>query len=229
MTKDKNLFAKLDTKKAAVDEPVTEEEIVTEDAPEVEEELPELIIPEPAPVVDLLEVARRKADLVGAPYDEKDSADLVAYKTDEFVKAQFESSKAPAPAEPVVEKSQMTLREEIYREEMKLVRIRLTNMDDKDSKLEGDFYSVSNEYIGDVSKFIPYGDKTEAGYHVPNCIYKMLRDQKYVQFYTTTVDGRTVNRNRLARKFAIEILPPLTKDELRDLAQRQLASGNLED
>lgn len=232
MTKDKNLFAKLDTKKTSKE--VTEPEVIETDGVTEEsvDDVSELDIPEPeASKVDLLGIARRKADLVGAPYDENDSADLVAYKTEEFIKAQFESSNTPASKDtgPAVEKSQMTLREELYRENMKLVRIRITNMDDKDSKLDGDFYSISNEYLGDVTKYVPYGDKTENGYHVPYCIYKLLRNQKYVQFYTTTVNGLPTTRTRLARKFAIEVLPPLTQNELKDLAQRQLASGNLED
>ena len=67
-----------------------------------------------------------------------------------------------------------TLRQRLYRENMRLVRLRITNMDPKKKDLPGEVITVANEYLGTVRKFVPFGEVTEDGYHVPYCIYKQL-------------------------------------------------------
>lgn len=256
---DSKLFASLNTpksKKAAAEEDAVEKGVAAEVAEETKEndedldddidldetgatemDASDIVIPNTSVEVDLVAVARRQADILGVTYKDADSADLIAYKV-ELAMAANEAAAGVgstiATATTAVEtksdgKPEVTLRQKIWLEEMKLVRVRITNMDDKDKNLGGDWYSVSNDYIGDVIKFIPYGNATEEGYHIPYCIYKQIRDQKFVQIYRHTVNGVDQTRTRMANKFAIEILPDLTKAELRELGQRQLATGSLKD
>lgn len=122
-------------------------------------------------------------------------------------------------------------RQQMIAEATKLVRCRITNLDPKKKDWTGEFFTVANDYIGTIKKFVPYGAKTENGYHIPYAIYLFLKDKKYLYLKTSTnknhkeqidVDDRWVS------EFNIEVLPPLTAQELADLKKAQDASGRLD-
>lgn len=123
-----------------------------------------------------------------------------------------------------------TLRQKLVRENMKLVRLRIVNLDPKKKDLPGEIFTVANEYLGTVKKYVPFGEVTEDGYHVPYCIYKMMKARKFLNIRTYK-DRKNNNQIRVeqnwAPEFALEVLPPLTKDELARLATAQAAAGGL--
>jgi hypothetical protein len=108
----------------------------------------------------------------------------------------------------------------------KLVRVRITNMDPDKRNHPGEIISVSNSAIGVIKKFIPFKDADD-GWHIPIVLLDVLRERKFQTFFTTKVNGKKVKRSRLAREFAIEILPELTITELSDLAKIQAIEGTL--
>ena len=58
----------------------------------------------------------------------------------------------------------------------------------------------------------------------------MLQEKKFLQI-TTVRDKRTGTTRPVTkevREFAIEILPPLTQEELRELATAQIAAGSID-
>lgn len=122
----------------------------------------------------------------------------------------------------------MTLRQHLNREAMKLVRVRITNMDPKKKDLPGEIITVGNEYIGTVKKYIPFGEASDEGYHVPHCIYEELDSRRFLNIRVTKdpVTKQTRVNTSWAREFSLDILPPLTKKELQDLATAQIAAGN---
>lgn len=132
----------------------------------------------------------------------------------------------PASPAPKVE----TLRQKLVRENMKLVRLRIVCLDPKKKDLPGEIITVANEYLGTVRKYVPFGEVTEDGYHVPHCIYKYLKARKFLNIRTYK-DRKNNNQIRVeqnwAPEFALEVLPPLTKDELARLATAQAAAGGL--
>ena len=121
----------------------------------------------------------------------------------------------------------MTMREELMASAMKLVRIRITNMDPKKKDLHGEIFTVANEFIGNVRKFIPYGEQSEDGYHVPQCIYDQLESRKFLNIRTIKDPKTGAPRvtSSWAKEFAIEILPQLTQKELDKLAAAQKAAA----
>ena len=131
-------------------------------------------------------------------------------------------------AQPAVRKK--TLREEIHEREMRLVRVRITNMDPMKAKRPGDYFTVANKYLGTVRKYIPYGEKTDNGYHIPHCLYQMLKERKFaqVQVKKNPDTGHESVYTRMVREFAIEVLDPLTPEEIKKLGTAQLASGSLD-
>lgn len=135
----------------------------------------------------------------------------------------------PQAAPPV---AQETVRQRVKREAMKLVRLRIVNLDPKKKDLPGEIFTIANEYLGTVRKFIPFGEVTENGYHVPHCIYEMMKARKF-QNIRTYKDRKNNNQIRVeqnwAPEFALEVLPPLTKEEITRLAASQSAAGGLKD
>jgi hypothetical protein len=123
-----------------------------------------------------------------------------------------------------------TLRERIHSECMALVRCRITNMNPNKKDLPGEIVVVANEFLGTVRKYIPFGEFTDEGYHIPKVLYDMLMTRKFLNI-TTSRDRRTgaqTVKTAWANEFAIEVLPPLTKAELAQLAQAQIAAGSLD-
>lgn len=145
--------------------------------------------------------------------------------------AQANPLEAAAPQAPVAAPAKVkTLRQKILEENMRLIRLRIVNLDPKKKDLPGEFFTVANEFLGTVTKYIPYGEVTDGGYHVPYCLYKMLRDKKFLSIRTKN-DRNNSNQikveQRWANEFSLEILEPLTPDEILKLASAQTAAGNM--
>lgn len=122
----------------------------------------------------------------------------------------------------------MTVAQHIQKEGMKLIRVRITNMDPKKKDLPGEIITVANSYLGTVRKFVPFGEVTDNGYHIPQCLLKQLEARKFLNITTRKGAGnQIITKTAWAKEFAIEILPPLTEGDLSKLATAQLASGSV--
>lgn len=153
----------------------------------------------------------------------------------ERINAKMEGTTAPteeAQSNPLAGSAapvkKRTLRQIQHDEQMKLVRLRIQNLDPKKKDLPGEIFTVANEYLGTVKKFVPYGEVTEEGYHVPYCIYRMLDARKFLNI--RTVKDRRTGIERVestwAKEFALEVLPQLTATEIAELANAQKAAGS---
>jgi hypothetical protein len=121
-----------------------------------------------------------------------------------------------------------TIREVLQRDEMKLIRLRITNLDPNKKDLHGEIFTLANEYLGTVAKYIPYGEVTDNGYHVPYCIYRQLDQRKFLNIRTRKqANGQTKVEQGWVKEFSLDILPPLTQIELAKLANAQAAAGVL--
>jgi len=127
--------------------------------------------------------------------------------------------------------NQVLIRQIVRAKALVLRRVQITNLDPQDAELSGAVITVMNKYTGKVSKFVPFGEGSENGYHVPQILLNHLLAQKFVlrkpnkggQF------GVKTYKSTMVPKFAITILPDLTKDELKALADRQSASQAISD
>lgn len=129
---------------------------------------------------------------------------------------------------PVDKMSPMELRTYLQRECMKLIRCRITNLDPKKKDLNGEIFTVANEFIGNVTKYVPYGEASHEGYHLPKVLYDELESRRFLSI--RTVKDPVTKQERVettyAKEFAIEVLPQLTKGELAKLAAAQKAAGS---
>jgi hypothetical protein len=192
-----------------------------------------------------LQMLKSRADMMGITYSNNIGLDALRKKVDARMNgldepaadaavdtaADPQQTFAPNPlagqTEPVKRK---TLRQHLHDEQMKLVRLRITNLDPKKKDLPGEIFTVANEHLGTVRKFIPYGEVTDNGYHVPYIIYKQLESRRFHNI--RTVKDRRTGTNRVesswVKEFALEVLPTLTKEEIGRLATAQIAAGSIE-
>ena len=102
----------------------------------------------------------------------------------------------------------------------KLIRIRVTCMNPVKKDLSGEIISVGSSKLGTFKKWIQYN--TPDGWHVPKIIYDFMVTRECSVFYSVKDRvGNDVRKSKRVKEYAIEVLPPLTKQELKDLAQRQ--------
>ena len=106
------------------------------------------------------------------------------------------------------------------KEANKLIRIRLVCMNPAKKDWEGEIITVGNSVVGTIKKYIPFN--ADEGWHVPKFIYDALVERQ-CQVFVTIKDsrGNALRRGKLIKEFSIEILPPLTEQELQELARQQ--------
>jgi hypothetical protein len=142
-------------------------------------------------------------------------------------------TKSTSLGSPVAEATDkpLTFRQQLFNDNMKLIRVRIQNLDPKKKDLSGEIISVSNKVLGTVKRFVPYGESMDDnGWHIPYVIYKELSSRKFLQI-TTSKDRQTKQVKvvkRWAKEFAFEVLPPLSEKELKALAAAQAAAGSIE-
>ena len=75
-----------------------------------------------------------------------------------------------------------------------------------------------------IKKFVPFSN--EEGWHVPTIILRQIESAEMQKFKTVTrPDGEKVLEPYLTKKFNVQILPDLTQEELKRLADQQAAAG----
>lgn len=198
---------------------------------------------EPAalPQVDELTALKSRADLMGLTYHPSIGLEKLRAKVTEAIEAEGKpvieqeeapiKSSVPVPtslakaavaAEPT-EETPGQKRVRMKREQLALVRINVTCMNPAKKEWDGEIFTAGNALIGSVSKYVPFA--AENGWHVPRIIYQVMKDRMCQVFVTVTNEKKQkVRQGKLIREFALEVLDPLTKEELAELAARQAAT-----
>lgn len=113
-------------------------------------------------------------------------------------------------------------------ENTKLVRIQIACLNPAKSELPGEIFTVHNDIVGTIKKFVPYNEAGEA-YHVPLMLYKFLKRKKYLQIKDPPKGSRNPPTTKMVPEFAITLLDPLSPKELAELARAQGAAESSED
>ncbi len=116
----------------------------------------------------------------------------------------------------------------LKRDATRLIRCRVTCMNPIKKDLHGEIFAVGNKLVKTIKVFVPY--QAEEGWHIPNMILQVLQE-KVCQIFVTATDsnGRKTKKAKLIKEYSIEMLPPLTTEELATLAATQAATKSLED
>lgn len=180
-----------------------------------------------------LQILKQRADMLGVSYSNNIGLETLRKKVADAMEGNKEPEQVkqanPLGADIPEVETPMQLRARLMAEQLKLVRLRITNLDPKKKDLPGEILTVANEYIGTVRKYVPFGEQTDNGYHVPYCIYTLLESRRFQHIRVTKKNGREHVETTWAKEFSLEILPPLTEAELAKLAASQAAAGGLSD
>lgn len=122
----------------------------------------------------------------------------------------------------------LTARRALRLENTKLVRIQIACLNPAKSELPGEIFTVHNDIVGTVKKFVPYNEAGEQ-YHVPFMLLKFLKRKKYLQIKDPPKGSRQPPTTKMVPEFAITVLDPLTPAELKELARAQGAAEASDD
>jgi hypothetical protein len=183
------------------------------------------------PLPTQLDMLKQRARLMGIPYSNNIGVEALAARIQakldgETVPAEPVAEAVPAAVKAAPKKTEAQIQ---YEEQMKLVRVRITNLNPAKKDLPGEILTVANEILGAVRKYIPYGEVTDNGYHIPFILYTELKNREFLNIKTRKDNrGRVHVETAMAREFALEVLPQLTQDELDRLASAQAAAAGLD-
>lgn len=176
-----------------------------------------------------------KATMLGVEFHPKLSSDKLAERIREHVAKEAApktdltklvvEAKEPTKAEVKAEKeTDLQKRLRLKREASELVRIILTCKNPLKADHGGQVFSVGNSNIGHFTKYVPF--ENQEGWHVPRIILQLIKDSEYQHHYKDPKNPN-VTLSKRAKEFVVDILDPLTTQELHDLAQRQAMSGSI--
>lgn len=215
--------------------PATQQVVSSAPAPSPEVDRPKVQEPEEQKP-DELAMLKQRARLMNISFSNNIGLEALKLKVDNKLNGIAEEPEPLPSDEEVLEQAaqydqapskKLTLRERLLKENMRLIRLRITNLDPKKKDLPGEIVTVANKYIGTVRKYVPFGEVTDNGYHVPFVIYKFLRKREFLNIRVTKRGGKEHVETNMAREFALEVLPPLTPAELAQLATTQQAQQGI--
>ena len=170
-------------------------------------------------VQDELQILRDRANLLGVRFHPSISLDKLREKVVAATSGEATPPDEAKDTEPV-EETVGQKRNRMKRDALALVRVRITCMNPAKAEWEGEIVTAGNSLIGSVKKFVPFN--ADDGWHIPNILLQQLRECQCQIFQTVTDSrGNKVRKGKLIKEFAIEVLPPLTPEELAELARRQ--------
>lgn len=200
--------------------------------PEQEEVIQSNDTVDDVPMPDELTVLKQRAKLMNISFSNNISLEKLRQKiADAQDGKEAEPEQEEAGVNPLedknkapVKETEAQMRQRIRLEQTRLIRVRIQNLDPKKKDLPGEIITVANEYMGTIKKFVPFGEATDNGYHIPYCIYEFLKNRKFLNIRVTN-KGKKIEQSWV-REFAIEELPQLTQEELDKLAAAQSAAGS---
>lgn len=182
---------------------------------------------------DELELLKDRARTLGIPFTNNIRLDTLRQRVQakldgsaddatEDATADEAEAEAAAPKERRKTKAEIEqeTRTRLNAECMKLVRCKVHCLNPMKNDLQGEFFTVANKYIGTVTRLVPFG----LDWHIEQVLFDDLKARQYQHVASREKDGKISITARLVPEFNIEVLEPLTADELAELALKQAAA-----
>jgi hypothetical protein len=184
---------------------------------------------EDLPAQNELDTLKQRADLMGLNYHPSIGVEKLRDK----VNAALQGSGDDKDDVPDADDSSVTkgetvgeARRRIQNAAAELVRVRITCMNPAKKEWEGEIFTCGNGVVGTHKKFVPFNN--EEGWHVPRIILNMIQDRKCQIFHTVTDSkGNKTRQGKLIKEFAVDVMEPLTQEDLQELAARQALSKSV--
>jgi hypothetical protein len=173
---------------------------------------------------DLKEKLRENGKLMGLTFSPNEGIVSMRQKLADAREQLLQEPLVQDVTVPVDErKAEFDVRKKLRMEMTKLVRVQIACLNPSKSELPGEIFTVHNDVVGTVKKFVPYNEAGES-YHIPYFLYKFLKRKKYLQIVPPPKGARTAATTKMVPEFSITVLEPLTAAELKELARAQGAA-----
>lgn len=178
---------------------------------------------EDLPQVDELESLKARADILGIKYHPSISVDTLRERVNNTL-----ANQSTGTVRPAADEDEAARRSRKKAEASKLVRVRIHCNDPAKKEWPGEYMTVGNSFVGTYRKYIPYN--LDEPWHLPQIMVNALREKR-VQVFTTKKGkhGIPIRESKSIAAYTIEVLPPLTEEELKALAAQQLARRATDD
>lgn len=109
-------------------------------------------------------------------------------------------------------------------ESTKLIRCIITPNDPIKQQMGQEYFGTGNSKIGTIGRVVVFGEE----WHVEKMLLKLIKSKQY-QFFVpkTNEKGDRVMVSKVAPAYNVVVLPSLTKEELKNLANNQQATAML--
>lgn len=163
-----------------------------------------------------LEALKKEADALGLEY--RSNVSLVKLQSLIYDAKENLAEGKEAKAPRVITKEDVTAN--IKARALALVRVIITPQNPAETDLQGRMVSVGNGCIGTVRRFIPFNVE----WHVEQVLVDYLREQRFQAFIRRKNHlGIETASAKMNPAYAINVLNPLSKAELKELADDQRA------
>lgn len=176
------------------------------------------------PQTSELDSLKARADILGIKYHPSISVETLR----ERVNAVLDNQSTGEATRPASGETDAQRRSRKKAEASAMVRVRIHCNDPAKKEWPGEYITVGNSYVGTYRKYVPYN--IDEPWHLPQIIVNALREKR-VQVFTTKKGkhGIPIRDSKSIAAYTIEVLPPLTREELDDLARQQQARRATDD
>lgn len=109
-------------------------------------------------------------------------------------------------------------------ESTKLIRCIITPNDPIKQQMGQEYFGTGNSVMGTISRMVVFGEE----WHVEKMLLDIIKSKQYQFFVPKKNDkGDVVMVSKVAPAYNVQELPPLTKEELNELAKNQRATESL--
>lgn len=172
------------------------------------------------------ELLMERADDMGISYSKNIKTETLRERVNAKMNGEDDSEGSEQEAKPAAKKSEHQIRREAQKRAGKLVRLRITCMNQNKRNHEGEYFTAANSTAGTFTKYVPY----DTDWHVPQIIFNMIKARKVAVRYDKVVGGIKTKATKLVPEFAVEELPPLSEAEMKQLRLEQARrAGNSDD
>ena len=163
-----------------------------------------------------LKALKEQADDLGITYSAAIGVETLKQRIADY-EARFEGTKEPVVATKP-KKTQQELKAEAREAAMKLVRVRVSSLNPSRKEIAFEVFTAQNSIIPHVSRVVPMDNIC----HVEQILLNVIKNTKFTQSrQVKNGQGHLEEQRSLRNAYSVEVLPPLTAAELKDLAIQQ--------
>lgn len=126
--------------------------------------------------------------------------------------------------EPVAEVSEMDKIKALEDDALRLIRVIVTPNDVNKREFQSELFQTGNSVLGTISRAVPFGVE----WHVEHILLQSIQErQMHIMIKRKNQKNEEYYESKLVPAYTVQVLPPLTQEELNELARTQMARNSV--